>query len=211
MITTASIGCVRTIAEAPRAAHRADPDDDVLGLIDDGDLEAALRRLMQRHGARVYRYCRAALHDATLAEDVHQQTFIQAFRDLPRFKRRSAVRTWLFAIARNRVRDAARARRRGAERIATAAGALDPEGTSDDSPADWLDDARLQQALIASLDELDEDTRGALLLRHQQGLSFGELGALYGEKPGTIGARVARGLRRLRLRIEARLGGSDHR
>lgn len=210
MITTASIGCVRAIAEAPRAAHCADPDDDVLDLIDRGDIGAALRRLMQRHGASVYRYCCVALHDATLAEDVQQQTFIQVFRDLPRFKRRSAVRTWLFAIARNRVRDAARARRRRAERTATPAGAPEPEGASGDSPADWLDDARLQQALIASLDELDEDTRGAVLLRHQQGLTFGALGALYGEKPGTIGARVARGLRRLRSLIETRLGDPDH-
>src|SRR5262249_11547038 len=90
----------------------ADPDSDVLGLVANGDMKGALRRLMQRHGTSVYRYCREALRDRALAEDVQQQVFVSAFRDLPKFSGRSTVRTWLFAIARHRVLDAAKSRRR---------------------------------------------------------------------------------------------------
>jgi RNA polymerase sigma-70 factor (ECF subfamily) len=89
-----------------------DPDRDVRGLVGAGDVRGALHHLMRRHGAAVYRYCREALRDGALADDVHQQVFIEAFRDLPRFEGRSTVRAWLLAIARNRVLDAVRARSR---------------------------------------------------------------------------------------------------
>jgi RNA polymerase sigma factor (sigma-70 family) len=97
---------------APCTARRVDPDRDVLALVEAGDVPAALRHLMRRHGAAVYRYCREALRATALADDVHQQVFIEAFRDLPKFRGRSNVRTWLFAIARNRVLDAAKTRKR---------------------------------------------------------------------------------------------------
>src|SRR5512140_2079043 len=79
-----------------------DPDGDIVRFVNAGDLNAALRSLMQRHGASVYRYCRGALHDPVLAEDVHQQIFIEAHLDFPRCARFSTVRTWLFTIARYR-------------------------------------------------------------------------------------------------------------
>src|SRR5262245_14618748 len=92
-------------------ASRGDPDGDIVELIQRGDLRSALTSLMRRHGVAVYRYCREELHDRTLADDVHQQIFIQAYRDLMRFAGRSTLRTWLFAIARHRVLDAAKSRR----------------------------------------------------------------------------------------------------
>src|SRR5215510_7727099 len=98
-----------TVRERP-PPDSGDPDSDVIGLVANHDMTGALRCLMQRHGTSVYRYCREALRDPVLAEDVHQQVFIAAFRDLPKFHRRSTVRTWLFAIARNRVLDAAKSR-----------------------------------------------------------------------------------------------------
>jgi DNA-directed RNA polymerase specialized sigma24 family protein len=45
------------------------------------------------------------------------------------------------------------------------------------------------------------------VLRYQQGFTFDELGAIFGEKPGTLQARVMRALPVLRACIEARTGG----
>jgi RNA polymerase sigma-70 factor (ECF subfamily) len=186
-----------------------DPDGDVLELVRRGDVAGALRRLMQRHGAAVYRYCRAALRDAALAEDVHQRVFVEAFRDLPRFGGRSAVRIWLFAIARHRVLDAAKQRRRRATCVdeAVAAEVADPRPLATES----IDDARLRDALVASLAELPPRTRTTLLLRYQQGFSFAEMAAICGEKPSTLNARVVRVLPLLRRAIEARLQGRGSR
>jgi RNA polymerase sigma-70 factor (ECF subfamily) len=187
-----------------------EPDGDLLSLIRRQNITDALRLLMQRHGRAVYRYCREALRDAALAEDVHQQVFMQAYRDLPRFAGRSSVRTWLFAVARHRVLDAAKARRRlQARRQAALAEVpeLDDVPDSRPSPIEVLDDARLGQALVACLSELGEDARTAVLLRYHQGLSFQEMAELCGENPAVLHARVSRALRRLRTQIEARIAG----
>jgi RNA polymerase sigma-70 factor (ECF subfamily) len=188
------------------AAPSDDPDLDITQLIERGELTDALTRLMRRHGTAVYRYCREELHDRTLADDVHQQIFIQAHRDLTRFAARSTLRTWLFAIARHRVLDAAKSRRRAQAHIEED----DTADTPDPSPppGERLDEVRLQQALIACLRSLGEHVRETLVLRYQLGLTFEELAELRSEKPGTLQARVMRALPMLRKCIEARTGGT---
>lgn len=178
-----------------------DPDADVLALVSRGDVATALERLMQRHGAAVYRYCRVALHDAVLADDVHQQVFIAAYRDLPRFARRSTVRTWLLGIARHRVLDAAKCRHRAHTHLDASVSfdLRDPRP----SPAERLEDAELLAALAACIDQLDDEIRTSVLLRYQQGLTYEEMAAICGEKANTLQARVARAVRRLHELIDA--------
>jgi RNA polymerase sigma-70 factor (ECF subfamily) len=201
--TPARIGLPEMFHTTPATTGVFDGDGEVRGLLASGDVIGALQHVMQRHGASVYRYCREALRDATLADDVHQQVFIEAFRDLPRFESRSTVRTWLFAIARHRVLDAARVRSRTQARTEDA----EVHETADLQPmaGESIDEARLREALVASLGELDPHVRSAVLLHYQQGFTFAEVAAMSGEKPGTVQARVTRALPQLRARIEAYL------
>jgi RNA polymerase sigma-70 factor (ECF subfamily) len=182
-----------------------DPDSDVLDLVAQGDMTGALKLLMKRYGTAVYRFCREELHDATLADDVQQQVFIEAFRDLPKFRRRSSVRTWLFAIANHRVLDAAKKRRRGLSRAKAdeATDVPDPRPP----PGERIDNARLQKALVTCLDQLPERVRVTLLLRFQQGFTFEEMARVCGKKSGTLQAQVMRALPDLRDCIERRTGG----
>jgi RNA polymerase sigma-70 factor (ECF subfamily) len=161
---------------------------------------------MQRHGTAVYRYCREELRDATIADDVHQQVFLAAFRDLRRFSGRSSVRTWLFAIARHRVLDAAKARRRALAHVE----ANNPASAPDPRPpaSEAIDDARLREALLACLAQLREDVRTALLMRFQQGFTFEEMAVVCGERAGTLQAKVTRAFPVLRACIENRTGGT---
>src|SRR5215468_4994374 len=177
-----------------------DPDADVLALVGD-DARTALQRLMQRHGHAVYRYCRIALDDAVLAEDIHQQVFIEAFCDLPGFAGRSTLRTWLFGIARHRVLDAAKHQRQARAHLEVAAGADLPDLAP--PPGEGLDNALLQAALGTCLAALDEPIRTAVLLRYQQGLTYEEMAEICGEKAGTLQVRVSRTLRKLRDRLES--------
>jgi RNA polymerase sigma-70 factor, ECF subfamily len=201
-------------AERRASTHAEDPDRDVVALIQrataepdrrDRDLRAALHMLLQRHGTAVYRFCRQQLHERTLAEDLHQQIFIEVFRDLATFAGRSTIRTWLFAIARHRVLDAAKSRRRAAAHVEEDDMADAPDPVPD--PGQRLDDARLAQALIECVCELDEYTRTVVLLRYQQGFTFEEIAEICGERPGTLQARVTRALPLLRRCVEARTGG----
>lgn len=182
-----------------------DPDADVIELSRRGERDAALRMLMQRHGRAVYRYCREQLRDDARADDVQQNVFIAVHRDLPSFAQRSLMRTWLFAIARYRVRDNIKAHTRMQSHV-------EHDDTADiadsaRSPAERLDDARLREALNACVGELPEDAREAVLLRFQQGFTFEEMAEICGEKAGTLQARVARAKAKLKACIQKRTGG----
>lgn len=188
------------------AIDAGDPDHDILQMVETGKLGDALRALMKRHGTAVCRYCREELHDPALADDVQQHIFIQVHRDLGRFSGRSTLRTWLFAIARHRVLDAAKARARARAHLEEdeTADTFDPSA----DPGDRIDDARLGHALVTCIRKLSPQTRTALLLRHQQGFTFEEMSEICHEKPGTLQARVMRALPALRRCIEARTGGN---
>jgi len=161
---------------------------------------------MQRHGSSVFRYCREALRDAALAEDVQQQVFIAAFHDLPKFTGRSSLRTWLFAIARHRVLDAAKSRHRTRSHV-------DGDGARDipdprPSPGEQIDDVRLHEALVDCLQALRPRVITAILLRFQQGFTFEDMADVCHEKPGTLQAQVQRAMPVLRACIESRTGGT---
>jgi RNA polymerase sigma-70 factor (ECF subfamily) len=183
-----------------------DPDSDLLGLVAKGDMTSAIRLLMQRHGPPVYRYCREALGDAALAEDVHQQVFIEAYRDLPKFKGNSLVRTWVFAIARHRILDAAKARQRANSHIERADATAVPDPKP--SAGERIDDVRLKEALVSCLGKLRDQVRTAVLLRFQQGFTFEDMAEVCREKAGTLQAKVTRALPVLRTCIELHTGGT---
>jgi RNA polymerase sigma-70 factor, ECF subfamily len=199
----ASPGCERFLYRSITVMRTSDSDDDVTALVERGDLGAAIHHLMKRHRMGIYRYCRAVLRDPVLAEDVCQQIFIQAFRDLPQFHGRSKYRTWLFGIARHRSLDAAKARRRWYARQDSAAATDLPDLQR--SPAESLDERRRLEALARGLERLDDRARSAVLLHYRQGFTFQEMAAVCREKPGTLAARVARALPVLRADIESRI------
>jgi RNA polymerase sigma-70 factor (ECF subfamily) len=180
----------------------SDPDRDLLEILRAGEPTRALELLMQRHGRAVYRYCRHALHDATLADDTHQHVFIQAHRDLPSFRGGSTVRTWLFAIARHRVLDAAKSRDRTNAHFEDDDSADIPDPRP--PPDEQIDEAALITALSGCLAELPERSRTAVVLRHLIGFTYEEMAVICGERPGTLQARVTRALAALRACILAR-------
>ena len=189
------------------ALPSSDPDRDIGELVRAKKIDAALNMLMKRHGDAVYRYCRESLRDAALAEDVQQRVFIEAYRDLRSYAGRSTLRSWLFGIARHRVLDAAKARRRQDAPLER----KEPADVADSRPAvdQQIDEARMKEALRRCLDDVGEHVQSALLLRFQQGLTFDEMADVSGEKPGTLQARVSRAMPLLKECIQRRMRGSS--
>lgn len=188
---------VRTTASSDGPS--VDPDGEVRDLMCRGERARALHLLVQRYGRDVYRFCLKALRDPTLADDVHQQVFISAYHDLPRFAGRSTMRTWLFSIAHHRSIDALRRRARQESRqadLAEVAGISDPRPLAIES----LDRTEL---LATVLDSLEEPARKALLLRYQQGLTFEEMAEICDQRPAVLRMRVSRAVRRLRAAVQA--------
>ncbi|MCL6443090.1 MAG: sigma-70 family RNA polymerase sigma factor [Alicyclobacillus sp.] len=72
----------------------------------------AIQELLEQYGNEIYQYALYTLGDRSLAEDAVQEIFLRALQAWPRFEHRSSPRTWLWAIARNHVRDVIRKKRR---------------------------------------------------------------------------------------------------
>jgi len=198
------LGYVRS-SKAPSAFQ----EDEVDAAIACGDRLRALSLLMTRYGDQVYRYALAVLSDPVQAEEVRQQAFVEAYRDLPRFAGRSPVRVWLLKIVRNRCLDSVKATKRWGARFKNEV-AAEPE-LEEPGPGDQLDRARVASVLVDCLSTLAPAAREAVLLRYQQELSYDEAAAIIGDRSGTLQQRVARALPVLRKCIEARLraGGRD--
>lgn len=188
------------------------PDDqDVIATLDGGDLRGAVELLMHRYGTGVYRFCRQMLGDDALADDVHQQVFVQVFRDLERYERRSSVKTWLFGIARHRCLDAIKIEGRRGRRfpLDDQPGSTDPD--DDMSALEKISQAEMTRALERCLEELAPAAKSAVLLRYREGFRYEEMADMHGEKPGTLQARVARALPLLRKCLERRLKDGEAR
>ena len=192
------LSLVSDLRELPGAA---DPEREALAALDRGSPDEALAVLMRAYGTAVYRYCRQMMGDGELAEEVHQMTFVQAHEGLPRFARRSSLRTWLFGIARHRCLDAAKIARRRRRRFGSLEEAADPP-QPDRSVEDRLAARSVAKALEGCLRTLVPRVRDAILLRFQHGLSYPEIARLSDEKAPALQVRVTRALPVLRRCLE---------
>jgi RNA polymerase sigma-70 factor (ECF subfamily) len=89
---------------------QAPADESLIGRIARGD-RLAMQVLFARHHVRVYRYVLRLMRDQMAAEDVISEVFLDVWRQAGRFEGRSAVSTWLIAIARFKALSMMRKRR----------------------------------------------------------------------------------------------------
>jgi RNA polymerase sigma-70 factor, ECF subfamily len=133
--------------------------------------------VMRRYNQRLYRVARAILRDDAEAEDVTQQTYVNAYRHLDQFAGRAMFSTWLTRIA---VHEAlARARRRG--RFDQQKAVDDSEGNTMNTLKSTAPDPERQafggelRALIESaIEALPEHYRSVFVMREVEGMSTAE-------------------------------------
>ena len=180
-------------------------DEDIEAALRAGDKRRALIHMMDRYGQTVLRFAYGMSHDRQIAEEVRQQVFSEAHRDIDRFAGRSSIGTWLIGITRHRCLDAAKARNRWNNRFKNEP---DDEPVAECDPGIELDKSRLASVLAGCLDKLAPAAREAVVLRYQQELSYEQAAAITREQAGTLQQRVARAMPVLRKCVEARLGGA---
>jgi RNA polymerase sigma-70 factor, ECF subfamily len=133
------------------------------------------------------------------AEDVVQETFLRAYRSLESFRGESSLKTWLYAIALNRVRvrRGTLARLRGlfgagsgpTPDFSLLDNATDPERTPEENALLSDQRRRLRKAVL----DLPEEFRTAVVLRDLEGLSYEEVASVLTVPIGTVRSRLARG------------------
>jgi len=94
-----NIGTLTLKSSTQTRALGAVTDEALLAAVATGD-EGAMRTLYNRHHVRVFRFVTRLVGDATAAEDIVSEAFIDVWRQADRFEGRSAVSTWIMSIAR---------------------------------------------------------------------------------------------------------------
>src|SRR3954462_10069479 len=153
-----------------------------------------LRELYRRYARELFGFAASALGDREQAEEVVQDVFAQLWRHAGEYDQtRASVRTWLYAIARNRIVDA---HRRAAGRPKQAGGgSLDSSAEIDAA----LDQAVLRWMVNAALARLSPAHREVIRLAHYGGLTMREIAEKTGVLIGTVKSRTSYALRHLRL------------
>jgi RNA polymerase sigma-70 factor (ECF subfamily) len=163
---------------------------------------AEISQLMTAHGEAVFGYCLRILRSRAHAEDVVQQVFLDAYRDLDQFAGRSSPKAWLFGIARNRCLDLLKRHIRLNNHVRLDEAATLEFADPGTGPLESIDRARLFAALEVCLQRLSPDVRATVLARFHTGATFESLARELGASADALQLRVARALPALRHCLE---------
>lgn len=178
-------------------------DQEILQWVREGRRDDAIARLLPEYRERVFALCMSLLREHAAAEDVAQEVFVKIWRALPGFDGRSALSTWIYAIARNASLSALR-QRRAAGSLSVAAVLDEVEARSYAAgaarsgamePVEAAADARRIEGWVARLPEKQQQVVRLYYLRE---CSVDEVANMLGMPVGTVKTLLHRGRERLR-------------
>jgi RNA polymerase sigma-70 factor, ECF subfamily len=189
-------------------APRDDPDAQLMLRVKRGDL-AAFELLVEKYKQPVINLLYRTLPDATEAEDLAQNVFVQVFKSAHRYEVAARFSTWLFTIARNLCLNEIRRRSR---HPAESLDLVHPEHEEQPfrqfedhktfSPPDSLLHGELEEKIDQALAELPENQRTALLLCRQDELSYDEISKVLGCSLSATKSLIHRGRETLKQKLK---------
>jgi RNA polymerase sigma-70 factor (ECF subfamily) len=167
-----------------------------------GGDEEAFRVLVERHSRSIYRLGYRMTGRPEDAEDVVQETFVRAYRQLSRFEARSNFATWLYRIGFNCAIDYMRARphRESAESHET----LERLTPGSDAPSidDLVYAGEIGERVQAALNALSTQERAAFLMRHYHGCSIEEICGALDLKTNAAKHSIFRAVKKMRVALK---------
>ena len=165
--------------------------------------EAACADLVAAHQRMVYSLALNLLGDRDEALDISQEVFLRVFRTISGFRGQSALRTWIYRIVVNQVRNRQRwcRRRRRADEVSLEEHLKqggDLESKQDVLPDRLLASKETAARIWQALDRLPFDQRTALILREVDGLRYEEIAFSLDIAIGTVKSRLTRARQALR-------------
>jgi len=165
-----------------------------------GDGEA-FRLLVERYGRTVFRLTYRMTGNEQDAEDMVQETFLRAYRQIHSYDARAGFGTWLFRIATNCTLDLLR--KRGVRRESQEPGGDDGTpraefASSAPSPERLAISAQIRRRLRVALAQLSPAERAAFILRHFEGVPMVEISRALGHSNSAARQSVFRAAAKLR-------------
>ena len=162
----------------------------------------AFGQLVERYATIIVNLAYRMVGDRTEAEDLAQETFVAAFKALPRFRAESKFSTWLYRIAANKCKDWLRAKRPGQGAQDVDIDEVFDEGAAaeEQTPERLLSQQQVAAQLDRAIQRLPPLYREAFVLKHVEGLSYEEMQEILNVNADTLKMRVYKG--RLQLSRE---------
>lgn len=154
----------------------------------------SMEEVYREHSKTVYRYLLSQTRDAGLSEELTQETFYQAIKTVEKFDGSCKVSTWLCAIAKNLLLAERRKHPPSAE--------LDEALASPDSVEEEVVSGAGNIGLLRKLHTLEGEAREVLYLRFLGGLSFREIGEVFGKTENWARVTCYRGKEKLKKELE---------
>ena len=178
-------------------------DDAAVARARAGDSDG-FRLLVERHSRNVFRLAYRMTGNEQDAEDIVQETFLRAYRQLNRYELRATFGTWLYRIAANCSLDLLRARKRTPE-VKPAESDRDILGSvpaATPGPDRLAMSADVQRRVTAAMRELTQQERTAFVLRHFEGLSIEDISGMLGVGGNATKHSIFRAVQKLRRALE---------
>ena len=170
-------------------------------------MNADYNRAVERYGQRVYAFASYSLRSGQDADDVTQEVLIKLWRNW-RSIDPDKMLAWLMRVTRNAVIDHIRRQRLADSRVDHR---IDPDSQAvgqdhnqsrnafqNDPPDESRDRERLRQALLASIQALDEPFRSLLVMRDIQGMPYADIQGAMELSESQVKVYLHRGRRKLR-------------
>jgi len=174
--------------------------------------QSAFRVLVERHSHTIFRLAFRISGNEQDAEDLVQETFLRAYKQLHRFDARSAFGTWLYRIGVNCSLDLLRSRKLlrehqplehdHAKSDHAKTGWLEQVASRDPSPERLSQSHQIAELLQPALEQLSETERSAFLLRHYEGCDIEQIAEVLGVKGGAAKHSVFRAVQKLRRALQ---------
>lgn len=170
-----------------------------------GGDEDAFHLIFNRYGRPVLSFINNHVRNPDLADELTQETFVRAYRNLGGLREESRLSTWLFGIAKNVVYESLRQSKRDQRKVA-----LDePESIKLESsaalPEEVMRDRELNEAIASALSLLDDDKRTVFSLKIFHEKSYEEISEITGHSVGKLKTDLHRARAEMRKRLAAHL------
>ena len=166
--------------------------------------EKEYNQCVSQYADNVYRFILKNLGHKEDAQDVVQEAYLRAFKSFGGFHG-SNGRAWLLTIVRNTSYTLLK-KNRAVDLTTTFDEEIHATGHDSASPAAILEHAEDAELIRNAMDQLPTEFREILALRHQEGLSYKEIGDIAQLAPGTVMSRLARARAKLKEYLAAQIG-----
>lgn len=176
--------------------------------------QKAFEFLVIKYQGRIQRLIRRMVRDVDLVEDIAQETFIRAYRALPKFRGEAQFYTWLYRIAINTAKKTLMTLKNDptvSENLFKSnnddeTSLLENVLTNEETPETLLASKEVAEMVNVAINALPEDLRQAIIFREIEGLSYEEIAIIMNCPIGTVRSRIFRARDAISEKIKPLLG-----